>query len=891
MRRGAAGGPPRVLEALLERALPEGEWRDTILGDLHEEFAETAARSGRPRAALRYLGAAAGVALRGAWRRRADAVGSAGGGTMRGFWNDDVKVALRGYRKRPAVTGVMVATLAIALGANAAVFSLLDALFLRPLRFEEVDRIAMLAEHATTDRVEYVQQSVAPATFADWRRELTSFSALAAADYWDANLQGRERAERVQGFRVSPEFFSILGVRALRGRTFHEGEDVPGRDRVAVIGSALWARNYGSDPTLLGSEILVDGEALTVVGIAPQGFDFPYGAELWAPLALDAEAASLRSPRYLTVLGRLAPGSSLRDASAELRVVDERLRAEHPELVNRRARVMTLNEGVRDIGVGPFLAVWQLSALLVLAIACVNVANLLMARGAERQRELALRQALGARRGRVLRQLLTESAVLAMASAAVALPVAHLATLAMRERMPASIARFVAGWREIDVDGRTIAFTTGIALLAVLAFGVLPALAATRPQLVAALRDGGRSATAGARRQRSRNLLVVTEIAVALSLLVASALSAKSALVMLDGPQGYEPAGVLKAETVLPEMRYGDAAARARFVRDSLAELRGLPGVEAVAAANVLPATGENHGATLELEGEVYATGAERPVADWRSVSPGHFAVLKLPILDGRAFRDGDAEDAPPVAIVSESLALHHWPPGSAVGRRVRDGEDGPWVTVVGVCGDVVHHWFAGRSSPTLYRPAAQSPTARLALALRVTGGDPEALGAEMRRAVARVDPAQPLSMVQSQRRSIQEGTIGLQYAAAIMGAFAGIALVLAVSGVYGVMAYRVSQRTQEIGVRLALGGSRRQVAGLILGQTGALAASGVGLGLLLAAGLARGMESAFVGVLRIEPLPFVAMATILALAALAAGWVPTRRALAVDPSTALRAE
>jgi putative ABC transport system permease protein len=882
--------PPRAFEGLLERALPEGEWRDAILGDLHQEYVE-AARSEPRRAALRYAMVAVALAARGLVRRFEGPAGVAVGGRMRGWWMDDLKVALRSFRKRPAVTAVMVATLAVALGANGAVFGLLDALFLRPLEFDGVDRVAMLAEHATTDRLRRGEQSVAPATFVDWRREMTSFSGLAAADYWDANIQGPEQAERVQGFRVSPGFFGILGVTPSWGRAFQVGEDVPGRDRVAILGSALWARNYGSDPAVLGSAIVVDGEALTVVGIAPPGFDFPLGAELWAPLALTAEDASLRSPRYLTVLGRLAPGLSLADAEAELQLVDERLRSEHPELANRRAWVVTLNEGVRDVGVGPFLAVWQLSAFLVLAIACANVANLLLARGAERQRELALRQALGARRRRVLRQLLTESGALALTSALVALPIAHFAMLALRQRMPASIARFVAGWRQIDVDGRTIAFTTGIALLAVLAFGVLPALAATRPQLVAALRDGGRSATAGARRQRSRDLLVVAEIAVALSLLVGSALSVSSALRMLDGPQGYDPSGLLKAQTVLAEARYGDDVARARFIREALGELRRLAGVEAVAAANVLPATGENRGASLEIEGEVYETAADRPGVDWRSVTPGYFDVLRLPILEGRTFLESDAADALPVAIVSEALARRHWPGRSALGRRIRDSEDGPWATVVGVSGDVVHHWFAGRWSPTLYRPAAQSPTRGLALAVRVEGADPEALSAEMRRAVARVDPAQPLSLVQSQRRSIAENTIGLQYAAAIMGAFAAIALILAVSGVYGVMAYRVSQRTQEIGVRLALGGSRGQVAGLILGQTGRLAGAGVGVGLLLALALARGMEAAFVGVLSVEPLPFVAMASILAVAALAAGWVPTRRALAVDPSRALRAE
>jgi putative ABC transport system permease protein len=449
----------------------------------------------------------------------------------------------------------------------------------------------------------------------------------------------------------------------------------------------------------------------------------------------------------------------------------------------------------------------------------------------------------------------------------------------------------VAGWRELDVDGRTVVFTTATSLVAVLFFGTLPALVATRTRLASTLREGGRSASAGGHRQIGRNLLVVTEIGVALALLVASALATRSALQMLDGPQGYDPGGLLTAQVSLPESRYREPDDRRRFARALLEEMRRLPAVETNGLVDALPSSNQNRGASIEVEGEEYTGPTERPRTDWRSVSPGYFETLRLPIEAGRAFDAGDDAESAGVAIVSRSLAERHWPGLDPLGRRLRRAGDEEWLTVVGLCGDVIHHWFGARNVPTLYRPLAQEPSAELSLALRVAGGDPEALEGDLRAAVAAVDPEQPVYRVRSQRRAVADTTIGLRLIASIMAGFAAIGLALAASGVYGVMAFRVSQRTQEIGIRVALGASARQVIGLTLSQAGQLTAAGVALGLALALGLARLMEGAFVGVLAIEPVAFAVVALALSGVALLAGYVPARRALGVDPSVALRSD
>jgi putative ABC transport system permease protein len=802
----------------------------------------------------------------------------------------DIRFALRGLTKRPAQSLLVILTLAVGLAANAVIFGALDALLLRPLEFPNLPRLVRLWE-TTPGTPDYERGNVAPGNLHDWA-ESGMFEKVVAMEWWNANLRGREVPERVQGFRVSPVFFETLGVAPQRGRGFLPEEGREGQHLQAILGHELWHRGFGGDPEIVGQSVTLDGAAYTVVGIAPEGFSFPMGAELWAPLVVPAPGAASRKDHFLNVFAMLAPGRTVEEARAALEVVAKRLQLDHPTTNTSRGIVVTsMSRGFEDAGLRPIMGLWQVAAALVLLIACVNVANLMLARGAERQRELALRLALGADRGRVIRQLLTEGLVVASLGIAAALPLCALASREMRRHMPAEIARFVPGWANIGLDERTIAFTAVLGLLATLLFAAVPALRASRPGLTEALREGGRSATAGTTRQRGRNALVVTQVAFALTLVVVAGLAMKSVHGMIEGPQGFDVERLLTFQVTLPEGRYGDEGVRRAFARDVAARLSELPGVSQVAHANVLPGRGNNSHRPIQVEGEPPFDPSDPPRAQYRTISPSYFDTLRQPVVAGRALDARDDEHAVPVAVVSRSFAERFWPGRDPLGRRFRTGgEDTPWITVVGVCGDVIHHWFSSRNRPAFYRSYAQDPRFDIAYAVRTTD-DPEAVASAARLAISSVDPYQPAYDVRSMVRSIRMSTIGLQYVAGIMTVFGGLAVVLAVSGIYGVMSYRVSLRTQEIGVRVALGASSHDVLKLTMGQALWL----TGLGLLLGGGLglagARALSAALMGVVAFDSATFALFTALLALAALLAAYVPARRALSVDPALALRAE
>lgn len=806
----------------------------------------------------------------------------------------DVRFAARNLWKHKSWSALLVTTLALGLSANAVIFNFMDALVLRAFDFPDQARLVRVWETGR-DFNGIDRENVAAANLLDWREQTaTVFDELLAIDWWNANLRGREAAEHVQGQRVSPGFFEALGVRPALGRGFTREEGRPGQALRLVLGYALWQRSFGGDPDVVGAKVSVDGEPYTVVGVAPPGFQFPEGAEVWAPLVLPAPAEARRDQHTLSVLGRLAEGRGLDEARAALRVVAQRLAREHPQTnAARGAEVGAFRLGFGDPVLPSLLAIWQAAAGLVLLIACVNVANLVLARGAERQRELSLRLALGARRGRIVRQLLTEGVVAALAAATLALPLQALASRALRVNMPAEIVRFLPGWQHLGADSRSLLFSTLLAVLAAALFSLVPAWRSSRLDLAEALRDGGRTASAGAARQRGRNLLVVAQLAAALALVAGAGLAVKSADRLLNGPQGYEPDGVLAMDVTLSETRYARPEQRRAYVRAALARLGELPGVTHAAAASLLPARGGYTTRGIEVEGRPLAKDAEPPEADARWVTPELLETLRLPVLAGRGIQAADDEDAPGVALVSRSMAERFWPGQDPIGRRFRvvsrEGEQ-PWLTVIGVAGDVIQQWVMRRNAPTFYEPLAQQPRLSLSFALRVAG-DPDALARSAQRALQQVDPDQPARDVEGLRRSIRRGTIGLQYVAAIMAGFGALALALAVSGVYGVMSYRVSLRTLEIGVRVALGASPLEVLRLTLGQAARLA----GLGLLLGAGLAvalgRLLSAALRGAIASDPWLLASVTLLLAAAALLAALVPARRALAIEPARALRAE
>lgn len=801
----------------------------------------------------------------------------------------DIRQAVRSQLKRPALSALVIVTLALGLGANAAIFQVIDALLIRPFTIPDVDRIAMVAETGPNIGID-TQETVSPANFADWKRQTDTFEALAAYGWWDVNLSSTTDAERVPGFSVTANFFDVLGVRPAFGRAFRAEEEIRGNHRRIILSHGLWQRRFGSDRTIIGTTVLVDGAPYEIIGVAPEGFNFPLGTEVWGPLSLTSEEAQVRDDRYLTVLGRLKRGRSLDDAKSEMAVIGQRLAELYPEANRERgARVLTLSQGMRDQGLGPIVMVWQASAAFVLLIACANIANLLLARSAERQRELAVRSALGASRGRMVRELLVESALLGLAAVPAALAVAWVGIRLIHTNLPPKLVRFVEGWHTMDVDGRLVLFTIVLAALTSLVFGFLPALRASRPALVETLKEGGRGATAGRQRQRLRQMLVVIEVALALPLLVGSGLSVIGAQRFLKGAQGYEPEGLLKMHAVLPEATYADAETRRRFVDRTTAALGALPGVTAVGISNVIPTSGGNAGRWIELEGQTPSDLANRPSVDYRAVTPSFMDTMRLPVLHGRGITTADTAESLPVVVLSQSAARRFFGDADPIGKRIRlGGHETPWLTIVGVSGDYIHNWFGRRNAPTAYRPYAQAPSSSLSYVIRAEGDLPS-LVAPARAAVHSVDAAQPVFDVMTMREALAERTVGLQYVAAIMAVFGGLALLIAAVGVYSLMAFIVTQRTHEIGVRIALGATRGDVVRLTVRQAAGMTGIGIGVGLVLSIGVGRALGSALGGTVGNDPRVALSFALVLLASALAAGYLPARRATAIDPVVALR--
>jgi len=866
--------PPAAAGWLLACALSPDE-RDMVLGDLCEQLP----RHGRGW----YWRQSIGIAAHAILRRVPTDLRRSGDGIMLTALKD-IRYAWRSLWKRPLLTATIAVTLALGLGANAAIFNLIDRMVLRPYPLLDPDRAVLLAE--TGGALEFKKESVSLLNFLDWRAGADTMTHLSAIQWWDANLVDRDDPERLPGFRVSSDFFDAVGIRPALGRGFVRDDETLGRHHVVVIGDALWKRRFDADPGIIGRTIIVDGEPHQVVGVAPPRFLFPDGSQIWAPIAFDPKDPPKRQIRYLTVIGRLRDGKSLEDAQAQMAVLADRLAREYPD-ANRDhgVRVYTLTQGMLDEGSGPMLSLWQASAFVVLLIACANIANLMLARGAERRREIAVRLALGAGRSRVMRELLTESLLVALIAVPPALAVAWVSLRAIKSSMPANIVRFVPGFDSLGPDTRLFAFTIGLAALTACIFGLLPALQASKSQVSEALKEGGRTATG---RQWMRRGIVIAEIAIALPLLVAAGLGVIGTNRFLNGPQGYDPDGVLTMKLVLPDRTYHDAASQRRFVERAIDALKSVPGVEHAAIVNNPPASGGNSSRPIEVEGQPAPDPRNLPTVDNRVATPDYFTVMGIPIVRGRAFTSADREGSLPVAIISEAMARKYWPGEDPIGRRVIV-EKGQW-TVVGICGDIIHDWFLRRNNASMYRPFAQVPSDYFGVVLK-TDGDPTRIAGAARQALLRVDATQPVFEMMPMRQALHERTIGLQYLAAIMTVFAALALLLAAVGLYAVISYLVAQRRHEIGLRMALGATGADVMRLTVGQALNLTLIGTAIGLALSVALSRLMEAGLLGIATSDVRVFVVFSTVLIAAAMLAGYLPARRAAQIDPMVALRAE
>jgi putative ABC transport system permease protein len=806
----------------------------------------------------------------------------------------DLRYGLRVLLKQPGFTLVAVVTLALGIGANTAIFSVVNAVLLRPMPYAESERLIKLYGNMLSVNMANMSASVPELT--DYRQQTSSFDGIAAYDDFSANLTSKDgEPERVEGLGVTPELFSVLKVTPQAGRVFLPEEAQEGRDNVILLSHDLWRRRFAADPNVVGQKVIVNGREHTIVGIMPQGFAFQPRTGLWKPLWFPAEMYTepWRGNRGLTVIGRLKAGVSVAAAQADMDMLAARLNQQYPRNYEGRGwkiRVAPmLDDYVGEARKG--LLVLLGAVAFVMLIACANVANLSLTRATARRQEIAVRLALGAGRWRVARQLLTESLLLALAGGVLGLLLAAWGADLLLRFAPENLPRI----HEVRVDGGVLAFTFAISLVTGILFGLIPALAATSPDLNETLKDGGRGGTGGQKRQRVRNAFVVAEITLALVLLVGAGLMLKSFWRLQGVDPGFNPDGVLTMRMLLPFETYRKSTERGAFYKQVLERIQSAPGVQSVAATSRVPLT--QGGSSGTISGENSAVGpSDLPVeAEWRWVTPDYFKTMGTALLGGRAFTDADAEGAPAVAIVDESFAHRYFPNQDAVGKRIKRGKldsTRPWMTIVGIVRHVQSRSLDATSGVQVYFPFYQDPTAyNMSLVVRTSAADPLSLSATVRAAIRSVDSNQPVYDIFTLRQIVGDSLAQRRFSMLLMAMFAAVALALAAVGIYGVMSYAVTQRTHEIGIRMALGAQTRDVMKLVVGQGMKLTLIGVAMGLAAAFALTRLLETLLFGISATDWATFVEIAALLIGVALLACYLPARRATKVDPMIALRYE
>ena len=805
----------------------------------------------------------------------------------------DLRYGIRLLLKDRSFALIAVLALALGIGANSAIFSVVNALVLKPLPFENLDRL--IAVRSSFPNQGLKATAVSAADFEDWRSQNNVFKEIAAYRVRDITITGTGEPEMVRGSFVSADFFSALDLRAVNGRTLLPDEDRPGGDPVVVLGYGLWQRRFGADPNIPGTTITLSGRATTVVGIMPPDFDFPFGTDLWMPLALTPQQLNQRDTRNLQVLAQLKVEVTVPQAQAEMLAVAGRLEQQYPKTnTGLSVQVLPLRDQQSDF-TRPLMSVLSGMSAFLLLIACANVANLLFARATTRQREIAIRSALGASRWRLIRQMLTESFLLSGVAGMAGLILSLWSVELIKAGLPPDIARFMTGWKEIEVDGRVLLFTLGLAFLTTLVFSIVPALQASRPDLNEMLKDGNKSSSQSWAGGRARRFLVASEIALALVLLVGAGLMVKGFSRILNALETADPASILTLQTPLPDSKYKDSQKIAEFYQQVVTRMRSLPGVEAVSVASNTPLNNRpNPSDELIVEGRPPLQLGERQPADVVVVSRDYFATIGAPLLKGRDFEQTDDDQAAtPVAIISQAAAQRYWPNEDPIGRRIKranEKESARWLTIVGVVTDVKQAWFDKEIRPQLYLPYLQAPAATMSFLLSVSG-DPMSLVAGARSQVFAIDRDQPIEDIKTLQQLFVDETSPFRFAAVLMSVFGGIALVLAAVGVYGVMSYSVAQRTHEIGIRMALGAGRSDVLRLITGQGLRTAAIGLTVGFPLALALSRIMVSRLFGVVSLEFPVLVGLTLLMGAVAFLSSYIPARRATKVDPIVALRSE
>lgn len=825
---------------------------------------------------------------------------------------NDLKFALRQLLKNPGFTAVAVFTLALGIGANTAVFSVVSNVLLRPLPFTEPERLVTVWER--NPKAGYDDNTVAAGTFADWKEQNQVFESMAALSIdRGLNLTGDAEPERVTAVPVSANLFQVLGVAPIHGRTFAAEEEILGRDRVVILSHGLWQRRFGADPQVLGKTIALDGTSYAVVGVMPRGFVFPGNtgillgfffikpADIWIPLALPPEVIAERSSHPLEVLGRLKPGVSLAQASAHMDALMHRIEQANPgNVMGTHANVVPLHEhSVRNVRSG--LLVLLCAVAFVLLIACANVANLFLARATARQKEIAIRVALGASRGQIIRQLLTESVLLAVLGGVLGILLAHWSVDLLVSRVGDSVALTTPGWNDIRIDRGMLGFTLMVSLATGILFGLVPALQAARPDLNSGLKEGGRGSTEGFQRNRFRSALVVTQTALAMMLLTGAGLMLRSFVRLQQVNAGFNARDVLTCVLSLPESRYTNDTQRAAFYQQLIQRVQSLPGVQSAGATSQLPLSGDLGNNKFEVVGRPPLTLGEFHQADTVQVTPDYFRAMQIPLRAGRMLREEDTTETPAVCVINQNLASRHFPNENPIGKQLKIGlRETITLEIVGVIQNVRQrgldmdtlpppiHALLSSQIYISYAQFADQP--RMTVVARAFSGASSLAGA-VRAEVRALDKDLPISRLRTMAAVRGDSIAQPRFRTLLLALFAAFALTLAAVGLYGVMAYSVARRTQEIGVRMALGAETTDVMKLVLRQGLWLAVTGLALGLAGAFALTRLMAGLLYGVGATDPLTFAVVPVCLFLVALLACWIPARRASRIDPMEALRYE